>query len=210
MATDQATSTPPSLEEITALCKRRGFVFPSSEIYGGIANTYDYGPLGAELLRQIKNSWWQEFITNRDDMVGLDTAIILHPQTWVASGHVDSFNDPLVEDDETHKRYRADHAIEAWIENQAGDKFADFVVEDLSVEEMGKFIEDHKVLSPDGNKLSAPKLFNQLFETAIGAVSDEKSVVYLRVESAQGIFYDFNLVLDSTRVKLPFGIGYIG
>jgi len=110
MASPQLT-----LDTIVALSKRRGFVYPTSEIYGGLANSYDYGPLGAELLRNIRNAWWREFITKREDMVGLDSAIMLHPQTWVASGHVGSFTDPLVEDKITHKRYRADHLIEQWL-----------------------------------------------------------------------------------------------
>lgn len=204
------TQTAPTLEEIISLCKRRGFVYPASEIYGGLANTYNYGPLGAELLRLIRQAWWHEFITQRDDMVGLDTAIMLHPQTWVASGHVDSFNDPLVEDKVTHKRYRADHIIEAWLENHADPTLRDTIVEDMTVAEMADFMATHAIVSPDGNDLSAPRQFNLLFETAIGSVAGEKAVVYLRGETAQGVFTDFKQVLDSTRVKLPFGIGNIG
>ncbi len=201
----------PTLDTLSSLAKRRGFVYPTSEIYGGLANSYDYGPLGAELLRNIRNLWWTEFITKRPDMVGLDTQILLHPQTWVASGHVTAFNDPLVEDVKTHKRYRADHLIEAWIEQQSEPvNWADFKVEDLNLEEMGQFIEENHVLSPDGNPVSQPKSFNLLFETAIGSVSGEKSKVYLRGETAQGIFTNFKQVLNSTRVQLPFGIGNIG
>lgn len=204
------TQTAPTLEEIISLCKRRGFVYPASEIYGGLANTYNYGPLGAELLRLIRQAWWHEFITQRDDMVGLDTAIMLHPQTWVASGHVDSFNDPLVEDKVTHKRYRADHIIEAWLENHADPTLRDTIVEDMNVTEMAAFMATHAIVSPEGNELSAPRQFNLLFETAIGSVAGEKAIVYLRGETAQGVFTDFKQVLDSTRVKLPFGIGNIG
>lgn len=200
----------PTLDQITSLAKRRGFVYPTSEIYGGLANSYDYGPLGAELLRNIRNLWWQEFITKRADMVGLDTQILLHPQTWVASGHVTAFNDPLVEDEVTHKRYRADHIIEAWLEKHPEAESADFKVEDLNLEDMAEFIKKNKVLSPDGNKLSDPKKFNLLFETSIGTVAGEKSLVYMRGETAQGIFTNFKQVLDSTRVQLPFGIGNIG
>lgn len=185
------------------MAKRRGFVFPTSEIYGGLSNSYDYGPAGAELLRNIRNLWWKEFINTRDDMVGLDTQIILHPETWVASGHVGSFSDPLVEDLENHKRYRADHLIEKHLE---GDK----KVEDMSISEMDEFIKTHKIKSPDGNELSSIKTFNLLFETSIGSVAGEKSKVYLRGETAQGIFTNFKQVLDSSRVKLPFGIGQIG
>lgn len=197
-----------SLEELVALCKRRGFVFPASEIYGGLSNAYDYGPMGAELLRNIRNLWWSEFITKRADMVGLDSSIILHPKTWEASGHVTSFNEALVEDVETKKRYRADHIIEAWIKDKP--EYEDFVVEDLNMGEMGDFIKKKGVKSPDGNDLTEPRAFNQLFETSIGAVTGEKSKVYLRGETAQGIFTNFKQILDSTRVKLPFGVGQLG
>lgn len=201
------------MEELIALCKRRGFVYPSSEIYGGLANSYDYGPLGAELLRNIRNLWWEEFIHRRTDMVGLDTQIILHPQTWVASGHVASFTDPLVEDKVTHKRYRADHLIEAWIErqkNKGKTSYDTVVIEDMKIDEMAAFIAEHKILSPDGNEISEPKTFNLLFETAIGSVSGSKSTVYLRGETAQGIFTDFKQIVNSSRVQLPFGVGNIG
>lgn len=200
--------TAPTLDEVAALCKRRGFVFPTSEIYGGLANSYDYGPMGAELLRNIRSAWWQEFIHERIDMVGLDSQILLHPETWVASGHVASFSDPLVEDKKTGKRYRADHIIEAWLKNQP--TLQDISVENMKIDEMAQFITDHHILSPDKNVLSEPKSFNLLFETAIGVVAGEKSKVYLRGETAQGIFSDFKQVLDSTRVQLPFGIGQIG
>lgn len=197
-----------SLETITALAKRRGFVYQSSEIYGGLASSYDYGPLGTELLRNIKDKWWQEMIRKRADMIGLDTQILLHPQTWVASGHVASFTDPLVEDKVTHKRYRADHLIEMWLAQQPDPP--ELIVEEMNVAEMEAFITENKVLSPDGNSVTAPKEFNILFETAVGAIEGEKSKVYLRGETAQGIFTNFRQVLDSSRVKLPFGIGQIG
>lgn len=194
-----------ALEEIVALAKRRGFVYPTSEIYGGLANVYDYGPAGAQLLKNIRDLWWREFIEKRPDMVGLDSAILQHPETWVASGHVKSFSDPLVEDTKSNKRYRADHIIEKWLPDGS-----DVVVENMDIEEMAKFIKDNNILSPDGNALSEPKAFNQLFETHIGAVAGEKSKVYLRGETAQGIFANFKQVTDSNRVKLPFGIGQIG
>lgn len=200
----------PTLEQIVSLAKRRGFVFPTSEIYGGLANSYDYGPLGAELMRKIRNLWWHDMIEMRDDMVGLDSQIMLHPQTWVASGHVASFTDPLVEDKVTHKRYRADHLIEAWVEKNQDKVDSNFQVVDLNLESMAAFIEDNKIKSPDGNPITKPQTFNLLFETSIGSVSGEKSVVYLRGETAQGIFSNFKQVLDSTRVQLPFGIGQIG
>lgn len=207
---DQQASFPPTLDQITALCKRRGFVYPTSAIYGGLANSYDYGPLGSELLRTIKNLWWQTFITNRDDMVGLDSQIMLHPQTWVASGHVGSFSDPLVEDTVTHMRYRADHLIEAWLEKNSEKVTEHVIIENLSLEQMGAIIRSNKILSPDGNSLTEPKAFNLLFESAIGAVSGEKSKVYLRGETAQGIFSDFKHIIQSTRVQLPFGVGQYG
>lgn len=315
------------MEKIVALAKRRGFVYPTSEIYGGLSNSYDYGPMGAELIRNIRNLWWKEFIHKRVDMVGLDSQIILHPETWVASGHVGAFSDPLVEDVKTHKRYRADHLIEVyydaineayrkisdaveynsnvdifnreqfsehvlrattldgqryennilkkgfdhiWInllfksyheltpdntyfeaayrvifdelkfhyENKDGssdywrtilkhiDREVDFEekayvvllyfivrclsVENMSIDDMADFIKLGQLVSPDGNALTPPKAFNLLFETEIGSVSGEKSKVYLRGETAQGIFTNFKQVVDSTRVQLPFGIGQIG
>ncbi len=199
-----------SLDTIAALAKRRGFVYPTSEIYGGLGNSYDYGPMGTELMRNIRNLWWKRFVQQRADMQGLDSAIILHPQTWVASGHVASFTDPMVEDRVTNKRYRADHLIEAWIAEQPAEKFAEVVVEKMKTPDMAKFIADNKILSPEGNPISEPKDFNILFETAIGAVSGEKSVAYLRGETAQGIFSNFKQVMNSTRAKLPFGLGQIG
>lgn len=202
----------PSLDEIVSLAKRRGFVYPTSQIYGGLANSYDYGPLGAELLRNIRNLWWKEFIHRRPDMVGLDTQIMQHPETWVASGHVASFSDPLVEDTVTHKRYRADHLIEAWLERQAKKtgQASSIQVEDMKIDEMATFIAENEVLSPDGNPITEPKSFNLLFETAIGSVAGEKAIVYLRGETAQGIFANFKQILDSSRVQLPFGVGNIG
>ena len=199
-----------SLEKIVSLAKRRGFVYQTSEIYGGLANSFDYGPLGAELMRTIKNLWWQKFITKRPDMVGLDSQIILHPQTWVASGHVGSFSDPLVEDTVTHNRYRADHLIEGFVEKNP-DLFADdFNAEGLTLDQMAELINQHKITSPQGNPVTSPRSFNLLFETAIGAVSGQKSTAYLRGETAQGIFSNFKNILDSSRVRLPFGVGQVG
>ncbi len=199
------------MEEIVALCKRRGFIYQTSEIYGGLANSYDYGPLGAELLRNIRNIWWKEFIHKRSDMVGLDSQILLHPQTWIASGHVGSFFDPLVEDKVTHVRYRADHLIELWLSKKDNrEKYPDTVVENMQLDQMNEFIKEHGIKSPSGNELTAPKEFNLLFETQIGVVSGEKSKVYLRGETAQGIFTNFKNILDTTRVTLPFGVGQIG
>lgn len=198
-----------ALDTLVALAKRRGFVFPTSEIYGGLANSYDYGPLGAALLKNIRDLWWREFVTKREDMVGLDSAILLHPQTWVASGHVDSFTDPMVEDKVTHKRYRADHLIEAWLAQQ-GERAPAVHVSSMKTAEMAHFIAANRLLSPEGNPITEPKDFNILFETGIGSVAGEKTLVYLRGETAQGIFTDFRQIVQSTRVKLPFGVGQIG
>ena len=196
-----------TLDEIVSLCKRRGFVYPTSEIYGGLMSSYDYGPAGAELLRNIRNLWWKTFIQDRSDMVGLDSQILLHPQTWVASGHVGSFSDPLVEDKKTQKRYRADHLIEAWLADHPEENV---VVEDFTIEQMAEFIASHKVKSPDGNEVTVPQKFNLLFETKLGVIEGEKSTLYLRGETAQGIFTNFKNVLVSNRVTLPFGVGQIG
>jgi len=197
----------PTLDEINSLCKRRGFVYPTSDIYGGLMSSYDYGPLGVELLRNIKSLWWKTFVNNRKDMVGVDSQILLHPSTWVASGHVAAFNDPLVEDSVTKKRYRADHLIEAWLKEHAD---LEVVIEDMTLEDMDVFIAKHKIVSPDGNPLLSPKKFNLLFETKLGVVEGEKSLLYMRGETAQGIFTNFKNILDSTRVSLPFGVGQIG
>lgn len=197
-----------NMTDIISLAKRRGFVYPTSEIYGGLANCYDYGPLGSQLLKNIKDLWWKKFIETRADMVGIDSQILLHPQTWVASGHVASFTDPLVEDKETHKRYRADHLIETFVKGK--EEFKELVIEDLTTEDMAKFIRENQVKSPEGNELTEPMNFSLLFETAIGTVADKKAKAYLRGETAQGIFSQFKNIKDSTRINLPFGVGQIG
>lgn len=197
-----------TLDKIVSLCKRRGFVFPTSEIYGGLVSSYDYGPLGAELLRTLRNLWWDEMITFREDMIGVDTQIMLHPQTWVASGHVNAFNDPLVEDSVTHKRYRADQAITAWLEKHPQPE--EINVDELDLTQMGALVRRLHVTSPEGNPLLPPKAYNIMFESAIGVVEGEKLPVYLRGETAQGIFTNFGQVLNASRLQLPFGIGQIG
>ena len=197
-----------TLEKIIALSKRRGFVYPTSDIYGGLVSSYDYGPLGAEVLRSIRNLWWEEMITRRQDMVGIDSQIMLHPETWVASGHVNSFNDPLVQDKVTHKRYRADYLIETWLEKNPQPE--PVVVENLTTEQMGELIERLKITSPEGNPVLPPKAFNLMFETSIGVVMGEKFPVYLRGETAQGIFTNFANILNSSRLQLPFGVGQVG
>jgi glycyl-tRNA synthetase len=205
MTEAQTTTT---LEKIIALSKRRGFIFPTSDIYGGLASSYDYGPLGAELLRRIRNLWWEALITRRQDMVGIDSQILLHPQTWVASGHVNSFNDPLVEDKVTHKRFRADHLIEAFLAKNP--QAEEIQVEALNITQMGELIARLKVTSPDGNEVLPPKAFNLMFQSAIGVVDGEKMPVYLRGETAQGIFTNFANILNSSRLQLPFGVGQVG
>ncbi len=202
------TSSSLTLEKIIALSKRRGFIFPTSDIYGGLVSSYDYGPLGAELLRHIRNLWWEAMITRRQDMVGIDSQILLHPQTWVASGHVNAFNDPLVEDKVTHKRYRADHAISAWLETHPQTE--DIQVEALNLEQMGELILRLKITSPEGNEILPPKAFNIMFQSAIGVVEGDKMPVYLRGETAQGIFTNFANILNSSRLQLPFGVGQVG
>lgn len=182
-----------SLEELTGFAKRRGFVFQASEIYGGLAGFWDYGPLGVELVNNIKASWWREFVNKRRDMVGLDTAIIQNPKLWEASGHVEEFVDPMVDDKVTKKRYRADHL--------AGLDTTDLV-------KLKEALKRKK--SPDGNELTEPKLFNMMFTTKVGAVAEDAAVTYLRPETAGGIFTNFKNVLETTRQHLPFGIAQIG
>ncbi len=181
------------LEELTSFAKRRGFVFQASEIYGGLAGFWDYGPLGVELVNNIKASWWREFVNKRPDMVGLDTAIIQNPTLWQASGHVDEFVDPMVDDKVTKKRYRADHL--------AG-------IDTTDLDKLKEALKDTK--SPDGNELTEPKMFNLMFTTKVGAVADDAAETYLRPETAGGIFTNFKNVIDTTRQRLPFGIAQIG
>ncbi len=190
-----------TMDKLVSLCKRRGFIYAGSEIYGGLANSWDYGPMGAQLKKNLKDSWWRYFVEKRRDMVGLDAAIIMNPKTWVASGHTATFNDPLVEDIKTNKRYRADHLLEEALGISTSG---------MSVEKMAELIREHKLQSPDGNELSEPRQFNLMFETKLGPTQTDESKVYLRPETAQGIFVNFKNVLDSNRVRLPFGIGQIG
>ena len=189
------------LQKITSLCKRRGFVFPSSEIYGGWEASYDFGPLGAEMLRNLRNLWWEEFVHKQENIVGLDGAIISHPRVWEASGHVESFADAMVEDLVNHKRYRADHVI---------DEALGINSDGMSLKEMDVLIEENKILSPDGNKFSKARKFNNLVEVQVGTLENEKTTAYLRGETCQPIFYNYQLVKNSMRKKLPFGIAQIG
>lgn len=190
-----------SLDTIVSLCKRRGFIYQGSEIYGGLAGTWDYGPLGVELKRNITNLWWKLFVDDRQDMYGIDTAILMNPEVWQASGHVATFNDPLIEDVKTKKRYRLDQLLE-----DAG--VSD--VNRMTLDDMVKTIDERGIKSPDGNALGSAANFNLLFKSSIGAVEDEKSIVYLRGETAQGMFVNFKNIVDSFSPDLPFGIAQIG
>lgn len=193
-----------SLQDIVALAKRRGFVYPSSEIYGGLANTWDFGPLGTLLKNNIRDSWWKFFVLDRDNMVGVDASIFLSPKVWEASGHVANFTDALIDCKNCHNRTRADHLIE--------EQMKDTKVEGLPVEELTKLIQDNKLKCPKCGSFDWTEVrkFNLLFETSIGIVEEGKSKAYLRGEIAQGIFLNFKNVLDSTRVKVPFGIAQQG
>lgn len=195
-----------TLEKINNWAKRRGFIFPASDIYGGLANVYDYGPYGIELKRNVQNLWWQKFVQAEAGVMGMESQILMHPEVWVASGHVDSFTDPLVEDKVNKKRYRADHLIEDWAER----KGEEIDVDGMSLEDMDKFIEDNAILSPDGNELTNSRDFNLLFETSIGAISDQKNTAYLRAETAQGMFVSFKDVMNAMSPKLPFGLAQVG
>ena len=193
-----------TMDKIVAFCKRRGFVYQSSEIYGGIRSSYDYGPLGVEMKRNIKEEWWRRMVHMREDMVGLDSAIIMHPKVWEASGHTSTFNDMLVESRTSKRRYRADHLIEAATGMDA---------EGLSPEELTRIIEeDERVKDPvDGGRDFAPvRPFNLMFETYMGPVKTPENLAYLRPETAQGIFVNFKNVLQTSRVKVPFGIAQQG
>ncbi len=188
------------MEKIVSLTKRRGLIYQGSEIYGGLAGTWDYGPLGVSLKKNIENLWWRMFVDSRDDMYGLDSAILMNPRVWEASGHVGGFNDPLVSDVKTKKRYRADHLLEEAGVNPAG----------MMLEQMGEAIQERNLKSPEGNELTLPQQFNMMFKTSVGSVDGSDSTVYLRPETAQGMFVNFKNIIDSFHPKLPFGIAQIG
>lgn len=191
-----------SLEELASLAKRRGFIYQGSEIYGGLAGTWDYGPLGVALKRNIEQAWWKMFVDDRDDVFGLDTAILMNQKVWQASGHTGAgFADPLVEDLKTKKRYRADHLLE-----ENGVKNA----EAMTHEQMDQVIREKGIKSPDGNQLSEVRTFNMMFETNVGPIHDEASKSYLRPENAQGMFVNYKNVLDSLYPDLPFGLAQSG
>jgi glycyl-tRNA synthetase len=187
-----------ALDTIVSLSKRRGFVFPSSEIYGGINAVWDYGPLGVELKNNVKRAWWRAMVQERDDIVGLDAGILMHPQVWITSGHVGSFSDPLVECETDHRRFRLDElpGTEGLSQTELRDPD---IVRKLGLK-----------CPLDGGPLSAPRRFNLMFKTHMGPVEDDAAVIYLRPETAQGSYVNFKNVLQSMRKKLPFGIAQIG
>lgn len=192
------------MDKVVSLCKRRGFIYPSSEIYGGLANTWDFGHYGTLLKNNLRDLWFRKFVLDRDDMVAIDTSIFLNPKVWVASGHVTGFTDSLVDCKNCHYRIRADHLIE--------DKLPGKKVEGLPVEELTKIIKENHLKCPKCGKedLTDVRKFNLLFETSLGVLEESKNKIYLRGEIAQGIFLNFKNVLNSMRVKLPFGIAQQG
>lgn len=194
-----------TLKDIVALCKRRGFVYPGSDIYGGLSNTFDYGPYGSELMRNLKNRWWKAFVHDRDDVVGLDSSILLHPEVWKASGHVDSFTDPLVDCRSCRARFRADKFLEDALGLDASKL-------DLAAIKQVFAAEEGKIKCPNcGNKeFTEPRQFNLMFETKMGATAGSDSTVYLRPETAQGIFINFKNIVDTCRVRVPFGVAQVG
>ena len=194
-----------TMEKLVNYCKQYGFIFQGSEIYGGLANSWDYGPLGKEIKDNIKRAWWKRFIQEEKNSYGLDAAIIMNPEVWVASGHVASFADPLIDCKSCKSRYRADKLIEDFTEGkETGDGWSN--------EKLENYISDNKIACPKCGKsdFTGIRQFNLLFETNMGVTEDSASKVYLRGETAQGIFVNFNNVLRSGRAKVPFGIGQIG
>lgn len=193
-----------SLDQVVSLCKRRGFIFPGSDIYGGLANTWDYGPLGAELKRKLKNHWWNSFVRQRADMMGLDAAILMNPKTWEASGHVGSFTDPLVDCKNCKQRFRGDKLLE--------EKLGVEAVATIKLEEVQPKLMSEAIKCPSCKKCdwTEAKQFNLMFKTFQGVTDDSAALVYLRPETAQGIFVNFKNILDTMRMRLPFGVGQIG
>jgi glycyl-tRNA synthetase len=189
-----------NLEDIVSLCKRRGFIFPGSDIYGGLAGTWDYGPLGVSLKRSIQNLWWKTFVDDREDIYGLDSAILMNRRVWQASGHIDTFNDPLIEDVITKKRYRLDHLLQENGLNPDG----------LTLDQMMEQVKTIGLKSPDGNQLGAGGQFNLMFKTYIGPSQEDSAVVYLRPETAQGMFVNFKNIIDTFYPDIPFGIAQVG
>ena len=197
-----------SMEKMVALCKSRGYIYPGSEIYGGLANTWDYGPLGVELKNNIKSAWRKKFIQENKYNVGLDAAIFMNPETWVATGHVAGFSDPLIDCKECKTRHRADKLVEEW----AHENGKDIVADGWTDEQMVNYINDNKIACPNCGKTNFTSIrkFNLMFKTFQGVTEDSTSQIYLRPETAQGIFVNFKNVMRTTRRKLPMGIGQIG
>ncbi len=188
------------MENIVSLAKRRGFIYPGSDVYGGLSGTWDYGPLGVALKRNIMQLWWKMFVDDRDDMYGVDAAILMNQKVWQASGHVDTFVDPLCEDTVNHRRFRTDHILK--------DNGVD--ADGLTMEQMDALIEEKGIKSPDGNPLSKSRTFNMMFTTHVGASTDDTSISYLRPETAQGIFTNYKNVVDNFYPDLPFGLAQQG
>ena len=197
-----------TMDKLVALCKSRGFIFAGSEIYGGLANTWDYGPLGVELKNNIKRAWWKKFVQENTLNTGLDSAILMNPNVWVASGHVGGFSDPLMDCKSCKTRHRADNLIEDYISR----KKLDLSIAGWSNEQMEKYIADNKIPCPNCGKcdFTGVRQFNLMFKTFQGVTEDSTNTVYLRPETAQGIFVNFLNVQRTTRMKVPFGIGQIG
>ena len=197
------------MEKITALCKNRGFIFPGSEIYGGLANTWDYGPLGVEFKNNVKKAWWKKFVQESKYNVGLDAAILMNPQTWVASGHVGGFADPLIDCKSCKSRFRADHLIEEYMKENG---IEGVTVDGWSNEKMEAYLAEKGIACPDCGKtdFTGIRQFNLMFKTFQGVTEDSKSEIFLRPETAQGIFVNFRNVQRSSRKKIPFGIAQIG
>ena len=202
-------STDNTMEKITALAKNRGFIFPGSEIYGGLANTWDYGPLGVEMKNNIKDAWRKKFVQESKYNVGLDAAILMNPETWVASGHVGGFADPLIDCRSCKSRFRADQLIEGWLKEQGMD---DVVCDGWSNEKMESFIAEKQIPCPDCGKsdFTGIRQVNLMFKTFQGVTEDSTSEIYLRPETAQGIFVNFKSVQRTSRKKIPFGIAQVG
>jgi len=197
-----------SMETLVNLCKSRGYIYPGSEIYGGLANTWDYGPLGVELKNNVKKAWMKKFVQENKYNVGLDCAILMNPQTWVASGHVGGFSDPLIDCKECKTRHRADKLIEEW----AHENNKDVIADGWTDEEMVNFMDENKINCPncEAHNFTEIRKFNLMFKTFQGVTEDAKAEIYLRPETAQGIFVNFKNVLRTTRKKLPMGIAQIG
>ena len=209
------------LDKLVSLSKRRGIIFPSSEIYGGLASVWDYGPVGVEIKRNIKDLWWKSFVSEREDILGFDASILMHPNVWQASGHLDSFSDPLVECSETGKRYREDNIF--IVEKEDKGKKQLFSIEANDIEDAKNQIkyklaeitnlkdyEEDNPPSPEGGILSEPRMFNLMFKTFMGPLENENATIYLRPETAQAMFVNFINVFNSSRKKIPFGIAQQG